>query len=78
MCFWKQLFNFLLIKRFATTVLIKLVISKQNLVDLIIAATKSQLFLFNSNLYKQVDDFVFMCSIEESLESVYWQDTDLL
>ena len=55
-------------------------LSKQNLIDLLKAATVNQLFLFNGILYEQIDGVamgsplgpllanVFMCSIEERLE----------
>ena len=55
-------------------------LSKQHLVDLLRAASKDQLFLFNDQLYEQTDGVVmgslfgpllanvFMCSIEETLE----------
>ena len=55
-------------------------LNKQDLVDLLRATTKDQLFLFNGQLYEQTDGVtmgsplgplmanVFMCSIEETLE----------
>lgn len=57
-----------------------LILSKQDLVDLLEGATKDQLFLFNSQLCEQTHGVamssllgpllanIFMCSIEESLD----------
>ena len=80
MCFWRKPYSYSLIVTnnwFNETY--KLYLSRQD-VDLLRAATKDQLFIFNGRLYEQADGVpmgsplgpllanVFMRSIEERLE----------